>query len=230
MNNNNFASQSDFEDIITAISSQPTLAKKFQSLPSRFSDIIGDICLPSDEGYSLLCSLKDGNAVLASDGSYYEELNKGTHAYILVSKDSNEGQIKGAAISPHSDHMSSAPTEHYGALAVIIILVVLLYHHNESGYGWPSVTLFIDNEEIVTRGNILQPTFHNVQQYLVHDFDLWKVTSELQQSLQLNINFEWVRGHQTADDTNDNNMAILLNIDVDRMATAQYAKQHSVPH
>jgi ribonuclease HI len=186
--------------------------------------------LPCDEGYRLLCSLKDGTAVLASDGSYQEVLNKGTHAYILVSMDSDDGQIKGAATSPHSDHMSSAPTEHYGALAVLITLIVLLYHHNEDGHGWPPVKLYIDNEEIVNRGNILNPKFCNVQQYLVHDYDLWKVTSELQKSIHLSINFEWVRGHQSADENNNNNIAILLNIDVDRMATAQYEKNVPPPH
>jgi hypothetical protein len=134
-----------------------------------------------------------------------------------VSKDSDQGQIKGAAASPHSDHMSSAPTEHYGALAVIIILVVLLYHYNEDGLGWPAVTCYIDNEEIVNRGNLPYPKFCNVQQYLVHDYDMWLLTSHLISSIKLHVEFEWVHGHQTADDHNENIMATLLNIEMQRI-------------
>jgi hypothetical protein len=205
-----------------AISKHLTILDKFNNLPPRFRDIVGDIQLPPDNGYSILCSLKNGNAVFASDGSYYEDLNQGTHAYILASKDSDLGQIRGAATSPHSNHMSSALTEHCGALAVLIILVVLLYHYNEDGLGWPSVTIYIDNKEIVNRGNLSYPKFCNVQQYLDHDYDLWLLTSHLLSSIKLPVEFEWVQGHQTADDNNENIMATLLNIEVDKIATEHY--------
>jgi hypothetical protein len=227
--NNNFSDKSDYIDIVHAISKHSSLSDKFAHLPPRFRDLIGDIQLPSDDGLRLLSSLKSGTAALASDGSYYEDINKGTHAYALVCTDSDLGQIKGAATSPHSDHMSSAPTEHYGALAVLTILIVLLYHHNEDGLGWPSVPLYIDNEEIVDRGNS-NPKFRNVQQYLAHDYDLWVTTRVLQKSLQLKVAFEWIRGHQIAEEQKDNVLAVLLNIEVDAMATAQYKKEETPPH
>jgi hypothetical protein len=82
--NHNFAEHSDYVDIVMAIPKYPTLLDKFKYLPLRFQDIVGDIQIPPDDGYSLLCSLKNGNVVFASDGSYYEDLNKGTHAYIYI--------------------------------------------------------------------------------------------------------------------------------------------------
>jgi hypothetical protein len=221
---------SDYHDILKAISGHDSLSQKFDHLPIQFKDIVGNLHLPDDDGQSFLTSLKHGNAALASDGSFMEHLYKGTHAYILVSKDTDFGQIKGSATCPHSDHMSSAPAEHYGAIAVIVILIVLLYHYEEDGLGWPAVTLYIDNEEVVNRGQNRNPKFRNVKQYMVHDYDLWMVTNCLLGSIQLKVNFEWVRGHQELDDQNENIAAILLNTEVDKLATKQYEKQEPPKH
>jgi hypothetical protein len=230
MINNNFLSQSDSRDILTAISGFPDLTQKFQNLPSRFKDLVGDVQLPNDSGEGLVNALKLGTAVLASDGSYYEDINKGMHTYLLESTELGCNKLCGSATSPQSDHMSSAPTEHYGAIAVITCLIVLLYHHNEDGLGWPVVNLYIDNEEIVNRGNKRYPKFRNVRQYLVHDYDLWLTTSDLLSSMNLQVNFEWVRGHQSLDANNENIQAILLNTEVDRMVTEQYKKHEIPPH
>jgi hypothetical protein len=230
--NYNYAFKSDYSDIVSTLAKHTDLKEKIENLPNRFRDIIGDICLLPDDGSKRISSLKVGTTAVASDGSYYKDMKKGTHAYILVFIDSDEGQIKGSATSPHSNHMSLAPTEHYGALAVIITLIVLLYHHNEDGLGWPKITIYIDNEEIVLdRGNTCKPKFQNAQQYLAHDYDLWMATSVLLRGLHLAVEFEWVRGHQdVTDQTNDNIMVTLLNIEVDKMATEQYNKLEFPPH
>jgi hypothetical protein len=41
--NNNFADQLDYSDIVSAIVTQPDLIDKFNNLPPRFRDIIGDL-------------------------------------------------------------------------------------------------------------------------------------------------------------------------------------------
>jgi hypothetical protein len=85
-----------------------------------------------------------------------------------------------------SDKMSSSPTEHYGAIAVIVVLIVMLYHHSEDGwYRWSTLLLYIDNQEVVDRGNRKNPNFLNIGQYLTLDFDLWMVLSHLQMHLSL---------------------------------------------
>jgi ribonuclease HI len=126
--------------------------------------------------------------------------------------------------------MSSAPTEHYGTIAEITILIVLLYHYKEDGLGWPEVTLYIDNEEVVTWGYIRNPRFWNVKQYMVHNYDLWMATNSLLNSIHLKVNFEWIQGHQQFDKQNENILPILLNTEVDKLATNQYTKQEHPPH
>jgi hypothetical protein len=221
--------QSDYRDILATISMHVSLASKFDNLPQRFKDIIGDINLPSGDGEQLISSIKSGTAALASDGSYMDDQKKGTHAYTLVSCDYDTGNISGAATSPDSDCMSSSPKEQYGAIATLVVLIVLLYHHHEDGYAWPTVKLYIDNSEVVDRGGHINPKFRNVGQYLTHDYDLWMVMSNLQQNMRLKIEFEWVRGHQSIDMGNEQLMALLLNTEVDWLATLQYDKGQEIP-
>jgi hypothetical protein len=105
----------------------------------------------------------------------------------------------------------------------------LLYHHSEDGHRWPTLLLYIDNQEVVDRGSKKNPNFLNIRQYLTHDFDLWMVLSHLQKHMALRVEFEWIKGHQTPTDDMDKNVGILLNIDVDNLATAQYAKHTISP-
>jgi hypothetical protein len=55
------------------------------------------------------------------------------------------------------------------------------------------------------------------------------VISHLQDNLALPIEFEWIKGHQTLSADMDGGTGVLLNIDVDHLATAQYAKQIITP-
>jgi hypothetical protein len=136
-----------------------TLEDKFHHLPWRFKDITGDIDIPSDSGESLLHALKSGTAVSTSDGSYLEDEKRGSHAYKITSIENDDDCIQGASISHMSDKMSLSPTNHYGAIAVIVVLIVLLYHHSEDSHRWPTLTICIDNQEVVDRGNKKNPNF-----------------------------------------------------------------------
>jgi hypothetical protein len=144
---------SDYSDILRALQNIPTLDKQFNYLPHRFKDIIGDIELPHDSGEIIIQALKQGTAVSTSDGSYLEDERRGSHAYKIIASDTDKGYIQGASISPSSNKMSSSPTEHYGAISILVVLIVLLYHHSEDGNGWPTLILYIDNEDVVNRGS-----------------------------------------------------------------------------
>jgi hypothetical protein len=183
--------------------------------------------------FCVLNALRDGDALLASDGSFLQTTYAGTHAYKLISKSDMTMHILGAAKSPNSNKMSSAPTEHYGAIAVLVVLIVLAEHHKVPTRSWPDVTLLIDNKEVVTRGNNLSPTFMNVCTYLMHDYDLWMVIVELQKYLKFGVNFEWIKSHQCSSQssppTNDEiklqEQKICLNDDVNKLATAAYTDE-----
>jgi hypothetical protein len=223
------SSLSDYHEIVQSLRYNSTLINKFNNLPRRFKDIIGDIEIPADECASLITALKCGMAASASDGSYLEDVNRGSHAYKIIITTNDEGGVQGASISPASDKMSSSPTEHYGAIAILVVLIVILYHHNEDGYGWPTLMLYIDNQEVVDRGSTRRPNFLNIGQYLTHDFDLWMVMSQLQDHLALKVEFEWIKGHQCLSMDIDNSTGVLLNIDVDQLATKQYSKNIITP-
>jgi hypothetical protein len=147
---------------------------------------------------------------------------RGSHAYKLTTKTTDEGHISGSALSPNSNKMSSSPTEHYGAIAVLTVLMVLIQHHNVHTKQWPIVTLVIDNKEVVDRGDDLWPSFMNVNQYLTHDYDLWLVMGDLQRWLPLRINFEWIRSHQDSVENDAQQTYVKLNNDVDILALEVY--------
>jgi hypothetical protein len=221
-------SPTDFDDIITSINFDGNLCSKFKALPQRFKDIIGSITLPSDEGQGLVAALKIGQTILASDGSYLLSQNRGSHAYKIISKVDGTVYFEGYSLSPNSNKMSSSPTEHYGAIAILTILVVVIHHQKVSARGWPDVTLLIDNKEVVDRGEELWPSFMNVSNYLVHDFDLWMVMAELQRRLFLTINFQWIRSHQTDVSPETDSTLVQLNNDVDILASKAYSAQSAL--
>jgi hypothetical protein len=158
-----------------------------------------------------------------------QHLKQGTHAYKLTSQMDNAATIEGYALSPDSDKMSSSPTEHYGAIAVLDVLVVLFDHHDVSLRYWPRTTLLIDNKEVVTRGEILSPSFMNVSQYLTHDFDLWMVMADLQQHINITIDFEWIQIHQDNVDNEEAQVKPSLNADVDTLASRAYSLNGPLP-
>jgi hypothetical protein len=226
---------SDWMDLTRSLSPQPTsLLNRFSNLPHKFKDIIGEITIPPDEGKALMTSLRDGTAMLASDGSFLQDQYIGSHAYKLVPTALPDMSIYGSAFSPESNKMSSSPTEHYGAIAILLILVVLMHHYEEDCISWPTVTLLIDNKEVVNRGNTLLPLFLNVQTYLMHDFDLWMLMADLQKRLRITVQFEWIKSHQTAIDSDEMSKddalmlqhKIQLNDDVDVLASQQYLKEY----
>jgi hypothetical protein len=125
--------------------------------------------------------------------------------------------------------MSSSPAEHYGAISVLLVLVVLFHHYDALAEKLPTLTLLIDNEEVVDRGNVLGDHFLNVGQYLTHDYDLWCLMSHLQLNLHTNVKFEWIKGHQDSSDNPLDEFLITLNTQVDALATDIY-KSDLVAH
>jgi hypothetical protein len=158
-----------------------------------------------------------------------QDLQRGTHAYKLTSLQNSDVSIEGHALSPDSDRMSSSPTEHYGAIAVLLVLIVLFHHHGVSLRFWPRTTLLIDNKEVVNRGDILCPSFMNVAQYLTHDFDIWMVLADLQKRLNITIDFEWIKSHQDNADNEESQIKIGLNKDVGDLAMRAYLINGPLP-
>jgi hypothetical protein len=79
----------------------------------KFQDIIGSVTLPSDNGESLLYALQQGLITGASDGSYCETSDVGTHTFILSDTTYDINLLTGSAYSPCSDRLSSSQAKHY---------------------------------------------------------------------------------------------------------------------
>ena len=58
------------------------------------------------------------------------------------------------------------------------------------------ITIYIDNSEVVRRGQVTTPKL-GIKQQLVLDYDLWATTERLKKVLPCKIRWEWVKGHQT---------------------------------
>jgi hypothetical protein len=193
----------------------------------KFRDIIGTVTLPSDDGESLLSALQQGKITGASDGSYQETSNIGTHAFILSDSTYDINVITGSAYSPRSDRLSSSQAEHYGLLGLLIVVFSLLHHFQEDGLGWPPLTVYIDNLKVVTRYDTI-PAKMNIKQLLTHDYDLWQLIHEFKRFLCLPIEVEWVKSHQSLDIDNEI-PGVLLNHDADHLATLHYSIQAPIP-
>jgi hypothetical protein len=99
-------------------------------------------------------------------------------------------------------------------------LIILLDHHNKYGLSWPTLKIYIDNQEVAKR-------FHdcsyqlNIKQHLVHDYDLWEFLHVLNDNLQLEMKCGWVESHQ-ATLINENGIDIYLNDVINKMSTTHY--------
>ena len=58
------------------------------------------------------------------------------------------------------------------------------------------LTIYIDNSEVVRRGECPLPSL-GVKQQLVLDYDLWATTARLLEELPCEVQWKWVKGHQT---------------------------------
>ncbi len=220
---------SDFTSMMRPILGAMSLRERFYRLPVEYKQIVGNVTISDDDGHGIFNALQNGTAVAASDGSYLEESNKGSHAYKIVDKDDMNVFLQGATMCPESDKMSSSPAEHYGALSILIVLIVLLHHHDALHEKLPTMVLYIDNEEVVNRGNNFDMNFLNVNHYLTHDYDLWRLMVHLQMTLKITIQFEWIKGHQQDSDVSVDQLPIELNNQVDALATAVYELNIPIP-
>jgi hypothetical protein len=67
----------------------------------------------------------------------------------------------------------------------------------------------------------------NIGQYLTYHYN--GILSQLQCHLALQIEFEWIKGHQTANEDLEDVVGILFNTNVDKLATNHFVKQTTVP-
>ena len=214
------------EKIVSLYGSDGTIEEILEKFPTELHQMIGNFTLPTDEGLRLSESIVEGECIGASDGSMWKGFNevRGGFGYVLCQSGSDEGNIHGIGISPMCDEMSSQTSEHQGLIGLICIIhAVSIKYLLRKEECWGSIVIYIDNKNVVKRANTVQTPF-NIGDYQIPDQDLWALTTELVDSLPINVEFKWIKGHG---DTNDRgevihgpfSRSVQLNIWTDKLAS-----------
>ena len=85
--------------------------------------------------------------------------------------------------------MPSQRAEHAGSISIMIILNILRKALKERF----CVQLWVDNAEVIRRGQELLPTYCN--DTLVLDYDMWRLSNIVQDSLKYKLTWEKVDSH-----------------------------------
>ena len=213
-------------DQLKLITGTTSIQKWLERIPENLKVLVGKVVIPEDEGLAISEAIVDGTCMGASDGSLIKEFRKqkGSHGYALRTKGRPSGEITGCGPSPASDCMSSLTTEHYGLIGLLVTLhgicATYLLTREEC---FDSVVIWIDNKTVVERGNKRQELI-NISDYAVPDQDLWTITTELIDSLPINLEIKWIKGHQDVNEYGEKMFGpflqeVYLNILVDELAT-----------
>ena len=173
-----------------------------RQMPESLRSILGTVTIPPDDGVLISEAIVSGTCIGASDGSLRRgfKSSRGGHGFALREKNTTYSEIRGCGKSPTSDDMSSLTTEHYGLIGLLIMLHGLCKRFRLCrDECFDQVIIYIDNNTVVKRGTEEQ-SLMNIRDYAVPDQDLWSLTTELIQSLPIDIELQWIRGHQ---DTNE---------------------------
>ena len=138
--------------MVGTLDSEQSMQEMIMGLPISLQVFVGEVAFPHDEGISIGETIVDGTCVGASDGSLIRKYKhtKGSHGYVLSSKNQEVQEIQGWGASPESDEMSSLTTEHYGLLGLLVLLHMVCTKFKLCREEcFDSVIIYIDNNSTV---------------------------------------------------------------------------------
>mmetsp|Transcript_19969 Transcript_19969/g.22630 ORF Transcript_19969/g.22630 Transcript_19969/m.22630 type:complete len:212 (-) Transcript_19969:45-680(-) len=163
-------------------------------LSQEYVTLLGHITLPNNLQllYDILC---EGDLIAASNGSVRDVDNMGSYGYVLSHKVRNDVQLQGSQKIMGIDSLCSLTTEHCGVLCVVLILYMMSLQYDECPKN-VKVKVYCDNAQVVSRSNDMDYVKVKVSEYNVLDYDLWKLTQEIQSLLPFHVEYHWVKSHQ----------------------------------
>ena len=166
------------------------LSNFINDLPPHYKSVFGSFA-PNYEDYKdILKWMQQGVLYAGSDGSVEDKI--GAHAFCFTNGIKKDCIIAGAAPTPgNKDEMTSLRAELAGALCILIILYAM---QQISGEKFRTVSIWIDNEEVLRR--VQTPAiapYWNAAMAL--DFDLWQELLCWQRRLKIPIAWEKVDSH-----------------------------------
>ena len=115
----------------------------------------------------------------------------GAHGFAWTSGERQTAIWGGAATTPgNREEMSSQRAEHAGSIALMLVMHILHQVVNKAF----SVTLWVDNDEVVRRG-LARDASLQWKDTLVLDYDLWMVSNEVQDLLDYPLRWEHIDSH-----------------------------------
>ena len=202
-----------------------SLASIMQRFPTELHPIVGQVTIPPDDGLTICHGILDGTCVGASDGSLLKGFKEteGGFAYTLNNYYHDDNKVYGFGPNPKSDDMSSQTSEHYGLLGLLCVLhAICIKYKLQANECFGKVDLYIDNKNVVARGNNPAPTV-NLSDFLLPDYDLWALTSNLIDALPISIECIWIKSHQDVNEYSEKifgpfSRPVQLNIQADELA------------
>ena len=228
-----------FLHVIDNSNSTTNVSALFASLPTFFQFLLQACHFLWDSTarkniHSNLCS---GQLSVATDGSLLHSTGAGSFGVIICPNGNSDFTYSGFAPIPNSTNPSSLTTEHYGLLTLTAILHIVYstsYTPEEKQLHtkktFPAVPVYIDNTELVKRGNRVSPIRLTLKEHSVSDYDLWEFTNLLLKPLPIRLSCEWVKSHQ--DDNaalTDLDLPAQLNVAADQCASAAHHRDYPLP-
>ena len=160
------------------------LLSYLHSYPSYYQSLLGNFS-PTRSDYEIILNwMAEGNLYAGSDGSVSEGI--GTHSFCFTDGKNKSIIIGGSAPTPgNSREITSLRTELAGALCLLLIIHAI---QQVSGQDMQSVTLWIDNAEVLRRFQEpdIQQSWNDT---MVLDFDLWREIILFQKKIKVPLVF-----------------------------------------
>ena len=158
-------------------------------IPLETRQLLGDeFQFTRDMVNDFLLWISEGVIYAGSDGSVKE--GQGAHSFTFTSGMKKTKMWGSAARTPRTTtEMSSQRAEHAGSISIMVILNILQKALKERF----CVQLWVDNAEVIWRGQESLPTYWN--DTLVLDYDMWRLSNVVQGSLKYTLTWEKVDSH-----------------------------------
>ena len=178
-----------------------------------------------------------GTFSAATDGSLLPASKRGTCGVVLCPTDDPDNVITCASPIPSSQFSSSLTAEHYGLITLGMILHILYATEFKPiaptelpSPKPPTIPVYIDNIELVKRGNKIKPTRLTLKEHSVPDYDLWELSNGILRTLPLHLECEWVKSHQDEETAvQDLDLPARLNVSADRCANDAHTITFTTP-
>jgi hypothetical protein len=167
----------------------------FKGMPQAWTQALGSVTIPDDEGWDIANILRTGGTIHCwSDGSVANGV--GAHAYAIQTNcKGDDNCITGDAVTPgHPDTISSLRSEHYGAMAILLVILAIEWKYSIRHTGF--ILLHIDNTEVVNRIKYGVDNRMAADKHSKTDFDVWYESHIITSTLNSTVCAKWVKGHQ----------------------------------